>query len=142
MSEFKEYWDKLRRIVKSHPKGRAYDENGQFYPDPTPVAPPVGFDPSEIDMFERVRSMVRREMSHAAQAEGFETFEEADDFDVDDEVEPFSEYELIVEQAYPDAPIRQPDPDQVKGASPPSDGPGQATPPAPAPEAPEGRKAP
>lgn len=112
MAELKDYWEKLRKIVSAHPKGKALDKDGRFYPDPTPVAPPVGFT-DDIDMFERVRQMVRREMSVAAQGEGFETFEEADDFDVGDDVEPFSPYELILEQAAPDAPVVNPDPDQV-----------------------------
>lgn len=102
------YWDKLAAIVKAHPKGKPLDKDGRFYPDPTPVAPPVGFT-EDIDMFERVRSMVRREMSQQAASEGFETFEEADDFDVEDDMEPFSPYEMILEQFRPDGPVVNPE---------------------------------
>lgn len=62
-------------------------------PDQTPVAIPVSKlrKPSQ---FEEIRRMVREEMSRAAQDEGFETFEEADDFDVGD-FDPSSPYEEL-----------------------------------------------
>lgn len=52
--------------------------------DSTPMALPVGFrrPPSLI---EQMRTMIRNEMSEAAARSGRETFEEANDFDVDDD---------------------------------------------------------
>lgn len=104
----KGYWEKLKAICSKHPKGRPYDDKGQFYPDPTPVAPPIGYTP-EQSMFDRMRELVRREISQGAAQEGFETMEEADDFVIDDDVEPFSPYEVIVEQALPDGPVVNPE---------------------------------
>jgi len=68
--------------------------------DPTPMSPPIGYvrAPSMID---RIRDMVRHEMSTAAQTSGFESFEEAEDFDVDDEYDPASPWEMMFE---PDTP--------------------------------------
>lgn len=59
---------------------------GREVMDPRPMALPSGFrrPPSLID---QMRLMIRREMSEAAQANGRETFEEANDFDVDDEAD-------------------------------------------------------
>lgn len=129
---FKEYWDKLKKIVSKHPKGRPYDENGQFYPDPTPVAPPIGYV-QEPSMFDRVREMIQRDASMRAQAAGFESFEDADDFYIEDDIEPFSPYEEILEMARPDAP---PVNGELTGkdAPPPSEVPkSEPTPPAPSP---------
>lgn len=116
--EMKTFLEDLKKIVKRNPKGRAYDEKGQFYPDPTPVAPPIGYVP-EVSMFDRVRDMVRREMSKAADEQGFETFEEADDFDVDDDAELKSPYELVF-QPEPDGPkYPEPEKDPVPSPKPP-----------------------
>lgn len=62
-------------------------------PDPTPVAPPIGYkrQPSMVD---HIREMVRRELSARAEEAGLETFEESDDFDVPDDMEPASAYEM------------------------------------------------
>lgn len=106
---YSKYWKKLKEVIARNPKGRAYDEQGQFYPDPVPIAPPIGYV-QEPSMFDRVRDMIRKEASLRAQAEGFETFEESDDFEVEDDYEPFSPYELhFVEQAVPDGPIVRPE---------------------------------
>lgn len=99
----KEIWAKIKKVVGANVKGRAYDDKGQFYPDPTPIAPPIGYV-EEPSMFDRVRQMIRQDASIRAQAEGFESFEEADDFDIEDDIEPFSPYELITEQRVPDGP--------------------------------------
>lgn len=71
-----------------------YDEQGREILDPTPVAMPVGFKrPPTLD--ERIRAFVRTELSRQAAEEGNETFEEADDFYVEEEEEsPLSRYEL------------------------------------------------
>ena len=59
-------------------------DDGKEYGDPVPVAPPVGLTRSP-SLAEQIRSMVRRELSDAAHDQGMETFEESDDFDVDDD---------------------------------------------------------
>lgn len=60
------------------------DELGREVLDPTPVAPPVGYK-KQPSMVEVVRDMVRSErLKLEAEAAGYESFEEADDFDVAD----------------------------------------------------------
>lgn len=61
-----------------------YDENGCEIMDKTKIALKPGFHhpPSLQDQIARI---VRHEISQRAQAQGLESFEEADDFDVDDE---------------------------------------------------------
>lgn len=92
-------------------------EGGAEILDGTPIAPPVGYF-KQPSMVEHIRNMVRGELlRHAAQNQGFETFEEAEDFDVDDDPDPHTPYEAIFEPAV----------DQVGGAG--------GSPPAAAPEA-------
>lgn len=63
-------------------------------PNPTPMAPPVGYK-RQPSLAEQIRAMVRSEqLKAAAEAKGFETFEESDDFEVDD-FDPSSPYEEI-----------------------------------------------
>lgn len=70
-------------------------KDGKEYGDPRPLAPPVGFDRPETQA-EIIRRMVRREFSAAAQEQGFETFEEAEDFDIpDDPADPHTPYEAV-----------------------------------------------
>lgn len=64
------------------------------YPDPTPVEVPLGYRrPPTLQ--EEISRIVRQQMSQQAAAEGFETFEEADDFEVDDDPDPLSAYEML-----------------------------------------------
>ncbi|UYD39205.1 MAG: hypothetical protein [Wigfec virus K19_143] len=66
---------------------------GREIPSAVPMAPPIGYK-KQPSMVEHIRNMVRSEMvRQAAEAKGFETFEEADDFDVADDLEPLSGYE-------------------------------------------------
>lgn len=61
--------------------------------DPTPIAPPIGFKRTP-SLAEQIRDMVRSEALRAeVEKAGAETFEEADDFDVDDDFDPTSPYE-------------------------------------------------
>lgn len=75
-------------------------EIGKEYPNPTPMEPPIGYVPS-VPIYEQIRQMVRRELSQAAADEGFETMEEADDFDVDDDFDPSTPYEEAFEPQSP-----------------------------------------
>lgn len=61
-------------------------------PDPTPIAKPVGFNrPPSIR--EQIQSALRAHLE-AARSDQAETLEEADDFDVDDDPELKSPYEV------------------------------------------------
>lgn len=75
------------------------DAHGRFeYPDPVPMAPPVGYN-SPPDIMQMIRSMVRSErLAQELDAAGYETFEEADDFDIaDDPLDPLTPYEKVFE---------------------------------------------
>lgn len=75
-----------------------YNEKHQEIHDGKPVAIPAGFKhpPSIQDL---IRRAIRQEISQGAKKEGHETFDEADDFDVDDDPELKSPYELDDNQA-------------------------------------------
>lgn len=106
--------------------------------DSTPMEPPLGYisQPSMFDVMRKMISDRERELSAA----GFETPEEADDFDVDDDFDPSSPYEHNFDPPADPAALPSEVPPAASGKpqEPPADGP--ATPPAPA--APAGSPAP
>lgn len=60
-----------------------------------PVAPPVGYV-EQPTLVERIRAMVRSEhLRYAATEAGYETFEDAEDFEVGDDFEPHTPYEAV-----------------------------------------------
>lgn len=64
------------------------DKNGHEVLDPTPMAPPVGYV-SRPSLVEQLRDMIQGErMRRTAELREMDTFEEADDFEVEDEVMP------------------------------------------------------
>lgn len=72
---------------------QVHDERGREIPDPTPIAPPVGYR-KQPSLHEQVREALLAEKLRMAYEEGkMETFEEADDFDVGDDFDPTSPYE-------------------------------------------------
>ncbi len=102
-------------------------------PDPVPLAIPVGYE-TPPTMQEMIQQYVREELSVQAEADGLGTFEEEDDFELDDEEQmPLSgfevtEYELVPEEAEPDA--SPPEGPPVVDEEPSDDGPpGASTPP-------------
>lgn len=64
--------------------------------DPTPVAPPVGYK-KQPTIWEQQRALIRSELSRQAEAQGFESFEESDDFEVGDDYDPKTPYEADFE---------------------------------------------
>lgn len=61
---------------------RGLNKDGTFKVDPTPMAPPIGYK-KHPSMVEIMRDMIRSErMRTLAEERGFESFEDADDFDV------------------------------------------------------------
>lgn len=69
------------------------DELGREVPDPTPVAPPIGYV-RQPSLAEQIRAMVMSEqLRQAAENAGAETFEESEDFDVGDDFDPTTPYE-------------------------------------------------
>lgn len=114
-------------------------------PDPTPVAIPVGMKRPE-SIHDMVARFVRTELSRRAQDAGHETFEEADDFEVGDDYDPKSPYE--VDDDLPTVKeLRQrqlQEEEEARGKPAPSPSPGNGAPPAgggEAPPAPEAKPA-
>lgn len=78
-----------------------YDAQGREIPDQTPVEIPPHLA-RVVTRHEQMKAYIRAELSRLAAEEGEETFEEADDFDVDEDPDPLSAYEI------PDAPVEWP----------------------------------
>lgn len=70
------------------------DEHGRELLDDTPMSLPVGFGRPET-LAEQVQRLVRGAVSQAAADKEFETFEDAEDFDVDDDFDPSTPYETF-----------------------------------------------
>lgn len=99
------------------------DQLGREVPDPVPTQAPIGYTPP-TQLEQLIKQYVRRELSAAAGAEQYETFEDADDFDIeDDPLDPLTEYERVF-----DPPLAPPE--EGKGAG------GVPQPPPQAPNAP------
>jgi len=82
-----------RRVKGAHLK---FDGEGREIMDPTPIAPPLGYKRSK-SISEQIREMVRSEkLRQEAEAEGYESFEDADDFEIGD-FDPRSPYEEVFE---------------------------------------------
>lgn len=90
----------LDKNVRISPDGEVVprrDGRGRELLDPVPVAPPVGWF-KQPSMFDQVRDMVRGEhLRIYAESQGAETFDDANDFDVEDDMHPISPYEADFE---------------------------------------------
>lgn len=89
--------------MAQHPKGAPLNALGQEVPDPTPMAPPIGYKPS-VSLRDQIREMIRSEALAAyADSQDVDTFEEADDFNVEDDesYDPQSPWELEYEPLAP-----------------------------------------
>jgi len=68
-------------VFESEFNPKPLDKRGREIPDPTPMAPPIGYK-KQPTIAERIRSMVQSEMlQRDLAAAGAETFDEANDFD-------------------------------------------------------------
>lgn len=77
---------RLKRNLRQTPDGREI-------PNSTPMEPPIGYKKTP-SIFDQVRAMVRSDkLKQEALAAGMETFDEADDFDLDEDEDPHSKYE-------------------------------------------------
>lgn len=85
----------LNAVVKAGRAFRqAYNEKGQEIPDPTPIEVPLKMQ-RPPDIHELIARAVRGErVRQRLEQEGFESWEEANDFGEDDEEGPVSKYEL------------------------------------------------
>lgn len=80
-----------------------HDEKGREIPDPRPMEMPLGMRKPE-SMEDMIRRYVRVEASRIAQQEGMESFEEADDFDVEDDDLSDAPTQYMVPEVGPDGP--------------------------------------
>lgn len=83
--------------------------DGKEYPDGVPMQPPVGYR-AEPTISELIKMFVRRELSQVADQHEFDSFEEAEDFDIeDDPVDPLTPYERVFDPPKPLIPDVKPD---------------------------------
>ncbi|AXH74273.1 MAG: hypothetical protein [Microviridae sp.] len=71
-----------------------YNSLNQQIPNKTPVEMPIGYERPESLSSMIARMIHSNELQRAAHKQGLETFEEADDFDGDDEGEMVSPYQM------------------------------------------------
>jgi len=73
-------WKKLNPGIKT--------ADGREHPDPIPMEPPINYV-RQPHLWETIRDMVRSEaLAQRAREAGRETFEEAEDFDIEDDDHP------------------------------------------------------
>lgn len=85
---------------------KAEIRDGKEYGDPTPMAPPAHIGRAESNA-EMIRRMIQNELSSRASMEGYESFEEAEDFDIDDDpADPHTPYEAVFDPP-PKPPIKE-----------------------------------
>lgn len=75
----------------------AVNEHGEEVMDETPISVPLRPAPASLGMLQQIRSLIAGELSRKAGDDGFESFEEANDFEVGD-YQPYSPYELSLDQ--------------------------------------------
>lgn len=116
------------------------------YPDQTPVhIPGVTDKPAPLSLREELQRYVRQEMSRQAQEQQLESFDEADDFEVDDEEPDLTTEYSVTEMSPPPGSISldgeptQEDTTYLENGAEPQAAEGSGKPPAPSPaEHPEG----
>lgn len=95
----------MRKAKISIPGSAHLDENGHEVVSSIPMEPPLNFV-KQPTMIEHIRAMVRSEnLRREAEAAGQETFEEADDFNVGDDIDPSTPYEEVFEPPVPPPPV-------------------------------------
>lgn len=119
---------KIERAQHHEPDHEFQDkvERAAEYPDPTPMAPPIGYK-KVPSIWEQQKALIRAARLEEHEA-GMETFEEADDFDVDDDFEPSTPFEAGFD--YPTEPPPTPQAAPPEAGPPPQPVP-PAAPPAP-----------
>jgi len=78
--------------IAPRPQEGRFDDLGREIVSPLPVAPPVGYV-KQPDLVQMMRERVANELSRYAQDDGYESFEEANNFEIGDDYEPNTLYE-------------------------------------------------
>lgn len=97
-----ELYDKLKTLSES------IHIDGLEFPNPIPVEAPLGIDRPPT-LKEQIQRVMKIELGAQAAAQEMETFEESQDFDVDNDSFPGSKYELM-EDEVPSSLYKQPPP--------------------------------
>lgn len=92
-----ETWDERRererREAGQRKQNPKLNDFGYEVLDPTPMEPPLNYK-QQPSLHEQIRDMIRSErLRQEVMAQGYETFEEADDFHMDEDPEPWAPYE-------------------------------------------------
>jgi len=84
--------------LSKKPSGGYLNKEGAERPSSIPLDPPLGYKRTP-SLSEQIRAMVRSEaLAQATAAAGVETFDEADDFDVGEDIDPSSPWEVNFDQ--------------------------------------------
>lgn len=81
----------ILHIFEASVQSQMLDEHGRERPNPTPMAPPVGYK-RQPTIAEQMRRAIQQ-ASYEAKMAGAETEQEANDFDVGEDMEPHTPYE-------------------------------------------------
>lgn len=94
MKTTKETYDKLKTL-----KEALLDDRGRELPNPVPLSFDAGLR-RPLTLQEQIQRVLKVELSRQAQVQGYETFEESMDFDVEDpfESEALSRYEVAEDE--------------------------------------------
>lgn len=86
MKKIKEFFNK---------RNQQLDKDGNEALDPKPMAIPIKMQ-KPLTLQDKIRQMIREEQSYVEQ--GYESFEDADDFDIGDDYDPSTPYEMDFDQ--------------------------------------------
>lgn len=129
-------------VLELPPRVRArddfIDDLGREIPDPRPMQPPIGYK-KQPSMFDLVRDAVRREHALYAANREPETFEDAEDFDVDDDFDPQSPWENEFDPPWSEVRAAIEEERKKAAAAPPAPPAGQPSNSPPAPPPPSGQ---
>lgn len=81
--------------------------DGREVVNPVPMAPPLGYKP-EPTMMELMDAMVKRHLASLKSDDELDGPEDFEDFDVGDDVEPYSPYEVVLHDEFPAIPPAPP----------------------------------
>lgn len=90
----KEFLEKVRKYNTA-----ILDESGREILDPKPIT--LNIRPKQLSLEQRISRLIKTQFSRVAEQQGQETFEEANDFDVQDEFDTehfHSRFELVEEE--------------------------------------------
>lgn len=82
--------------------------DGREVLNPVPVAPPVGYV-KEPTVMEMINAQVKKHLALLRDDEELDTEAEAQDFNIGDDYEPYSPYEILMSDEFPSVPVVEPE---------------------------------